>query len=192
MMFLAQPPSSDGADQLLADDRKYMGFEMNVSTLWSWQPESNMTLMDLMGSVSAGLSMRERGILVAATAATIEDSYCSLAWGGKLAKEADGEFAAAVLRGDDADLTDQETALAQWARKVASNANGTTQADVDDLRAAGFDDAAIFGITAFVGLRIAFSKINGALGVRPDSELRSFSPPAVIEAVDFGRPIADD
>jgi len=191
MMFLEKPAPTDASQRMLAEDDKYMGFPMNVSMLWAQQPESYFTLMDLMGSVSAGLSMRQRGVLVAATASTIDDSYCSLAWGGKLAKEAGGSFAAAVVRGDDTDLSDSERALAQWARKVSSDANATTSADVDELRAAGFDDAAIFGITAFVGLRIGFSKVNGALGVTPDAELRSFSPPEVIEAVDFGRPIAD-
>ncbi|MBB5774982.1 hypothetical protein [Nonomuraea jabiensis] len=40
-------------------------------------------------------------------------------------------------------------------------------------------------------LRIAFSTVNDALGARPDAALRSTAPRSVLEAVTFGRPIAD-
>jgi hypothetical protein len=35
---------------------------------------------------ASGLSFRQRGILVTAAASALGDSYCSLAWGGKLGK----------------------------------------------------------------------------------------------------------
>jgi alkylhydroperoxidase family enzyme len=191
-MFLEEAAASDRAQQLFDDDEKYMGWVMNVSRLWAWQPASQQTLFDLLGSVSEGFSTRQRAILVAACASTFGDSYCSLAWGGKLAKESDAETAAGVLTGSDSRLTDAERAMARWARAVAGDPNATTQADVDDLRAAGFGDAEIFAMTVFVGLRIAFSTVNDALGAQPDPELRDFSPPEVIAAVGYGRPIADD
>jgi uncharacterized peroxidase-related enzyme len=191
-MFLDEPPPSEGARRIFDDDQKYMGWVMNASRLWAWQPESQEALFDLFGSVSAGFSMRQRGVLVAACASTFGDSYCSMAWGGKLAKESDTETAVGVLTGSDEGLTQSEKAMARWARAVVENPNAVTQADVDDLRAAGFSDAEVFGMTVFVALRLAFSTVNDALGSRPDPELRDFSPPEVIAAVDFGRPIADD
>ncbi len=60
------------------------------------------------------------------------------------------------------------------------------------LRDAGYGDAAIFAITVFVALRIAFSTVNDALGVRPDAAFRSTAPEAVLNAVTFGRPIDDE
>ena len=191
-MFLDQPESGDGAERMFDDDEKYMGWVMNVSKLWAWQPESQRVLFDLLGSVSDGFSMRERALLVAACASTFGDSYCSMAWGGKLANESDTETAVGVLTGSDNGLTTAERAMTRWARAVAGDPNATTQADVDELRSAGFSDADIFAMTAFVGLRIAFSTVNDALGAQPDGELRGFSPPEVIAAVDFGRPIAHD
>jgi uncharacterized peroxidase-related enzyme len=190
-MFLDQPESGDGAQRMFDADEKYMGWVMNVSRLWAWQPESQQALFDLLDSVSAGFSMRQRALLVAACASTFGDSYCSMAWGGKLAKESDAETAVAVLTGSDDGLTTAERAMTRWARAVAADPNATMQADVDDLRSVGFSDADIFAMTAFVGLRIAFSTVNDALGAQPDRELRGFSPPEVIDAVDFGRPIAD-
>ena len=174
------------------DDQKYMGWVMNVSRLWAWQPASQEALFDLLGAVSDGFSMRERGVLVAACTSTFGDSYCSMAWGGKLAKESDTETAVGVLTGSDEGLTPSEKAMARWARAVAEDPNAATQADIDDLRAAGFSDAEVFAMTVFVALRLAFSTVNDALGSRPDPELRSFSPPEVIAAVGFGRRIGDD
>ena len=61
--------------------------------------------------------------------------------------------------------------------------------DVQQLRAAGYDDAQIFAITLFVALRIAFSSVNDALGALPDRELGETVPEVVRDAITFGRPI---
>ena len=133
-------------------------------------------------------TFRQRGILVAACASTLGDSYCSLAWGSQLAGDAGADLAGDVLRGDDAALDATERALARWARQVTRDPNATAAADVESLRAAGYDDAQIFAITLFVALRIAFSTVNDALGARPDRELLASVPDAVRDAVTFGRP----
>jgi hypothetical protein len=73
---------------------------------------------------------------------------------------------------------------------VARDANATTPADLEPLRAAGFDDRQIFAITVFVALRRAFSMVNAALGAQPDAQLRSAASPSVADAVSFGRPSA--
>jgi alkylhydroperoxidase family enzyme len=138
-----------------------------------------------------GLTMRQRGILVTACASTLGDAYCSLAWGTKLAAVSDAETAAGVLRGDDGGLTDQERALAAWARAVVRDPQGTTEADVRRLSAAGYSDEQIFGLTLFVSLRLAISTVNNALGARSDAQFRQKAPAAVLDAVTYGRPIAD-
>jgi hypothetical protein len=114
------------------------------------------------------LHFRQRGILVTAAASALGDSYCSLAWGGKLSGVSDAAVAAGVLSGSDAGLTDQERTMAVWARKVVKDPNATTPADVQALRDTGLTDGQIFAITAFVALRLAFSTVNDALGAGPD------------------------
>ena len=47
-------------------------------------------------------------------------------------------------------------------------------------------------MTVFVSLRLAFSTVNDALGLRPDAGLRRTAPAALRDAVSFGRPIDDD
>lgn len=189
---LASPPAGDAARALFADDLNEVGFVMNVSRLWAYQPQLVEDLFGLMSKAVAmhPISFRRRAIIVAACASTFGDSYCSLAWGTKLASVAGAQIAAGVLRGDDTGLTDDERALAAWARKVARDPNATTAADVQELRDVGYTDAQIFAITAFVALRIAFSTVNDALGVPPDANYRALAPAEVADAVDFGRPTA--
>jgi uncharacterized peroxidase-related enzyme len=190
--FLSEPPLSAQAKALYDEDLADDGFVWNVSRLWAHQPETLQQLFVLMSGAfrPSGLTFRQRGILVTAAASSLGDSYCSLAWGGKLSKASDAAVAAGVLNGSDAELTDQEKAMAAWARKVARDPNATTPADVQALRDAGLDDEQIFAITAFAALRLAFSTINDALGAQPDAQLAQSLPPEVRESVTYGRPVA--
>ena len=164
----------------------------NVYKLWAHDPAALDRLSDLLGhaTAAASLTFRQRAVLVTACASALGDSYCSLAWGKKLAGDAGATVAEGVLRGDDAALDDTERVLARWARQLARDPNSTTAADVQALRAAGFDDGQVFAISVFVALRIAFSTVNDALGALPDQQLGVETPAAVRDAVTFGRPIA--
>lgn len=192
--FLAVPETTPEAQRVFDDDITDPGYVMNASRLWAYQPGVFTGLFDLMNTISTahGLDVRQRGILITACASTLGDSYCSLAWGSKLADNTDPQLASGVLRGDDDRLTPKEQSMAAWARKVAQDPNGTTETDVKALRDAGFNDAEIFAITAFVALRVALSTVNDALGARPDAALRTSAPQAVLDAVTYGRPIDDD
>lgn len=189
--FLAVPEPTAEAQALFDEDLADPGFVMNMSRLWAYQPSAVTALFGLIDSVASRhrLGFRERGILVSATASTLGDSYCSLAWGSRLAQATDPETASGVLRGDDGGLTPSERVLAGWARKVARDPNGTSAADVQALRDAGYDDARVFGITVYVALRLALATVDDALGVGPDREYRLKAPQAVLDAVDYGRRI---
>jgi alkylhydroperoxidase family enzyme len=187
--FLPDPEPDPAVDEFYAEDLEELGYVMNGSRLWGRHPESWEALFSVAGIATelGGLSFRQRGILVTATAATIRDSYCSMAWGNKLATKTGPEIAAGILRGDDSGLDPTEKVLASWARKVASDPNATTAADIQELRDAGFDDMQIFAITVYVATRLAFSTVNDALGSTPDVELAASLPQAVRDAVTFGR-----
>jgi uncharacterized peroxidase-related enzyme len=191
--FLDVPAVTPEAQAIFDDDLAEDGYVMNVSRLWAYDPVGVTHLFDLMRHTISEheLSFRHRGILVAACASSRNDSYCSLAWGSKLAHVSDPDMAAGVIRGSDEGLTDEERALAAWARKVVKDPNGTTEGDIEALRSVGFSDSQIFAITAFVALRLAFSTVNDALGVGPDVALCATAPEAVVSAVRFGRPPMD-
>lgn len=189
-IFLGQATMTAPAQALYDVDTADSGYVWNVSRLWAYQPETVNRLFELMSAAfkPSGLSFRQRGILVAAAASALGDSYCSLAWGGKLANATEPDLAASVLRGTDDELNEQERAMAAWARKVVTDPNSTTPTDVQALRDAGLNDEQIFAITTFVALRVAFSTVNDALGAHPDPQLVANLPKEVVDAVTFGRP----
>jgi uncharacterized peroxidase-related enzyme len=188
--FLEVPETTAEGQRIFDEDVAELGYIMNVSRLWAYQPATMTGLFKLVRQVTSAdrPSLRHRSILVAACASAFGDSYCSLVWGSRLATASDPQTAAGVLRGVDDGLTTSEQAMAGWARKVARNPNDTTAADVQVLRDAGFSESQIFTITVFIALRLAFSTVNDALGVLPDACLRA-TPGAVLDAVTVGRPI---
>ena len=164
-MFLTDPPPSPQADAVYDAARESDGYVGNFTRLWCWRPDLFRSFVDLrlalMGATT--LSDREVAIVVTATVSAMGDSYCSLAWGSKLAKLAGDETAAGVIAGRlPADLSARETALAEWCRTVVRDPMATTPEQVASLRDAGFDDREVFDATLLLGLRLAFSTVNGS------------------------------
>jgi uncharacterized peroxidase-related enzyme len=190
--FLEEPPESPQSRALFDVDLADDGYVWNVHRLWAHQPQTLGRLFELMSEAfrPSGLSFRQRGILVIAAASALGDSYCALAWSGKLGKASESAAAAGVLTGSGDGLSDQEKAMAAWARKVVREPNATTPADIGALREAGLDDEQIFAVTAFVALRLAFATINDCLGAQPDAQLALSLPEQVLKAVTYGRPVA--
>lgn len=188
--FLEPPePPSPVAQALHDRDLASYGHVMNLTRVWSLQPEAKAALFELIDRVAeaADLSMRQRAVLVTTAASTLGDGYCALAWGTRLAEETDPATATAVVRGDDSGLGEADRVLAAWSRKVAADPNATEATDVQELRDVGFDDAQILALTTFVALRLAFSTVNDALGIAPDV---AYAEAPVRPAVTFGRPVA--
>ena len=190
--FLPPPAETEDVRRMYDEDLAGDGFVMNLTRVWAHAPglQERTTALLAGAAATAGLTHRQRGVLVAACAAARGDSYCSLAWGSRLAAEAGDDVAVAVLEGRDEDLDPADRALARWARQVARDPNGTTREDVEALRAAGFDDARVLALTVYVAARVAFSAVNGALGAAPDGAYRTLAPEPVRRAVSYGRPIS--
>ena len=192
MSFLDEPPQTEDVRKLYDADVAGDGYVHNFTKLWSWRPDVWASFLGVRGSVTeqSSLTPTDVAVLVASTASELGDAYCSLAWGRKLAALTDDETAADVVRGGTGRLSNRETALSAWARRVVRDPNSTTAEDVAALRAVGLGEREIFEATAFVALRLAFSTVNDALGAAPDGELSELAPPAVRDAVSFGRPPA--
>jgi alkylhydroperoxidase family enzyme len=189
--FLAVPDPTSLIERLYADSAAQHGYVMDLTGLWAHQPALHAGLFDLIGGSAraAGLTVRQRAVLVVACASEFGDSYCAFAWGNKLAGAASPEIAGGVVRGDDEGLEPAERALARWARTVARAPASTQARDLQPLRDAGYDDTQIFAITAFVAFRLAFAIVNDALGAQPDAELFALASAPVRDAVHFGRPV---
>jgi len=187
--FLGEPTPSAAQETLFKGDLDDDGFVWNVTRLWAHQPELYAQLAGIMDAVAvaAGLSFRDKAMLVLGTASTLGDSYCSIAWGHFLTEDADPATALAVLQRDERPLTDRERALLAWASKVVSDPNDATVADVDGLREVGFDDAQILALTLYGALPVAFSTTNDALGAQPDAALAKMLDPSVSAVITWGR-----
>ncbi len=193
-MFLSEPCANESASALYARDLAEDGYVGNLTRLWAWRPDVFNAFMNVRALLTekAALPLRERALLVCATAASIGDSYCALAWGTTLATETDPATAAAVLQRKKAtSLTAREEALVTWAGQVAREPNAITVEDVERLRDVGMTDDEIFDATVFVAFRLAFSTVNDALGARPDQPLAAGAPAAVREAVVYGRSVSE-
>jgi uncharacterized peroxidase-related enzyme len=189
MSFLTEPAPSEGQQKLYDADVAEDGFVWDQSRLWAHQPDLDEAFSALIVATgnAAGLSKREKAMLVIGQASTIGDSYCCVAWGRWLTEWEDAEIAAAALRGDEAAFNDRERALATWAHAVADHPNDTRAEDVEWLRTVGFADPEILALTLYAALRMALSSINDALGARPDQALIDMLEPAVRNAITWGR-----
>ena len=189
-MFLGEPPPSEAADVAFNEDRTSDGYINNLTRLWCWRPDVYSAFAALQSGLAkgSGLTRRDRAVLVTATAAERRDSYCSLAWGRRLAGLSDDATAAQIIAGAAAPaLSGREVALAVWARQVVREPNATTESQIAGLREVGLGDREIFEATALIAFRLAFSTINDALGATPDKQLADAAPELVRAAVGYGR-----
>lgn len=189
MTFLEEPAPSAGQERLYAADLAEDGYVWDLTRLWAHQAELEERLGGLVDAAAdaAGLTVREKAVIVIRQAATVGDSYCSYAWGRRLTAVADAPTAVAALEGDDGPFGERERALAAWAGRVAVDPSGSTPEEVQRLRDVGFSDVQIAALTLYVGLRVAYSSINSALGARPDDALARTLDPAVRAAITWGR-----
>jgi len=193
VMFLNEPGPSPARDRLYAEDVADEGYVMNLTRSWAWHPGLCDGLFDLLdeAKVAGDLSLRERALLVTSAASALGDSYCSLAWGTRLAELTDPATAIDVVsQGGSETLPDDEAVLVEWGRLLATDPNSTTRSHIARLREIGFDDGRLLAMTFWTALRLAFSIVNDALGSEPDAELVQRAPDGLVSAVTFGRPPA--
>ena len=102
MSFLGDAPASDATKAIFDADRDDDGYVGNHTRLWAWRPDLRADFFALRSGVmsSSTLTDRDWAVLVTATASQLRDSYCSLAWGERLAAATDADTAAAVITGD--------------------------------------------------------------------------------------------
>jgi uncharacterized peroxidase-related enzyme len=80
-----------------------------------------------------------------------------------------GDEAAAAGAGETA-LSPADRAMLAYARKLTLTPRAVTAADVEALRAAGFDDAAILTIAQVVGFFNYYNRLSDGLGIDPEPD----------------------
>jgi uncharacterized peroxidase-related enzyme len=187
MSFLQTPGEHELYQADLADD----GYVSNYTRLYALRPNVYATWQQLSAAVKEGMDLRRYELATLAAARQLKSSYCSLAHGKILRDQFyDAETVEAVAvdhRKAGLDATD--SAVMDFAAKVARDATSVTQADIDELRELGLSDEDIFQVILAVGVRCYFSTVLDAAGVQADAAYRDSLEPALQLALTIGRPI---
>ena len=144
--------------------------------------------MKLKETIAGGMDMRRYELATFAAARKLRSSYCSLAHGKILAERFLDPQAVFNLAGGGAGLDETETAIMDFAAKVARDACSITEGDVQRLRDPGLSDRDTLDVTVAASARCFFSKTLDAVGALLDSEYAELDP-SLRDALTVGRPI---
>jgi uncharacterized peroxidase-related enzyme len=161
----------------------------NTLRVFSLRPEVWTAWVQLKNTIAGGMDARRYELATLAAARELRSSYCSLAHGKILAERfLDPQTVSELAGGGAAGLDEAETAIMDFAAKVARDACSVTEDDVQRLRDAGLTDRDIFDVTVAASARCFFSKTLDAVGALPDAEFAELDP-GLRDALTVGRPI---
>lgn len=192
MPFITTTAPADAEGDVLAmyqRQQRAWGFVPNYAKVFCHRPDIMKLWADLLSGIRRDMDRRRFELATVAAALAIRSSYCSLAHGKALTQffGAD-EIRAIVEESDDVPLTAAEKAMMRFARKIARNATDVTAADVDALKAHGYDDREIFDIAAAATARTFFAQLCEGLGAIPDVAFRDIDA-TLRDTLTVGRPI---
>ena len=167
-MFVRSVPESEATGDtaaIYAEARESFGYLPNLVRPFADHPATYRAWQQLNASLKAR-DLRRYELATVAAAKELRSSYCALAHGKVLAEQFLGADAVAALPEG---LGEADAAVMRLAAKVARDAGSVTQADVDELRALGLDDAEIVDVVLAAAARCFFSKVVDALGALPDA-----------------------
>jgi uncharacterized peroxidase-related enzyme len=112
---------------------------------------------------------------------TNETDYCASSHSENLVEEygVPAEKVRAIANGDNSPFTDRERAVVEFARQTAADPKRVSDEHVERLRGAGFDDADVIELLAFVSYAVASNVIADAMGIHPadrDVDLPDYHP----------------
>lgn len=154
------------------------GFVPNVFLALAHRPDEfraffayHDTLMEREG----GLTKADREMIVVATSAANDCLYCVVAHGAILRIRAKDPYVADQVAVDypKADISDRQRAMLDVAVKLALRPADVGEADLDSLRAYGFDDDAIWDIGAITALFALSNRVAHFAAMRPNDEFFS-------------------
>ena len=177
-----------------AGQRAAWGFLPNYAPAFSSRPEVARAWNALNLAVRGGMDRRRFEIATIAAARARRSTYCTAAHSGFLRDVCGDEttMAAIAEHPDGAALAEQDRAVYEFATKVATDAAGVEQEDVDALRAVGLSDADVADVVFAVSARLFFTAVLDGLGTQLDEQTASTFPPALLQSMVVGRPVAGD
>jgi uncharacterized peroxidase-related enzyme len=159
---------------LLAVQQK-AGFIPNVFLALAHRPAELRAFVayhDALMEKESGLSKAEREMIVVATSGANECQYCVVAHGAILRIRAKNPLVAdqVAVNYRKADITPRQTAMLDFAMKVALHSGAIVDADFASLRAHGFSDDDIWDIAAIAALFALSNRMANFTSMRPNDE----------------------
>jgi uncharacterized peroxidase-related enzyme len=151
------------------------GFIPNVFLALAHRPDEFRAFFayhDSLMSRADGLSKAEREMIVVATSAANECTYCVVAHGAILRIHARNPRIADQIATNyrSAEITPRQRLMLDFAVRLATAPQTVEAADLDALRAGGFDDDAIWDIGAITGLFALSNRLAHLAGLVPNEE----------------------
>ena len=151
------------------------GFVPNVFLLLARRPDEFRAFFayhDALMDKPGGLSKAEREMIVVATSGANHCQYCVVAHGAILRIRAKQPLVAdqIAINYRKADITPRQTAMLDFAMKVALESHAIEQADFDALARHGFDEEDMWDIAAIAAFFGMSNRIANATNTRPNDE----------------------
>ena len=159
---------------LLAVQEK-AGFIPNVFLALAHRPAEFRAFFayhDALMEKEDGLTKAEREMIVVATSGANDCQYCVVAHGAILRIRAKNPLIAdqVAVNYRKADIPPRQTAMLEFAMKVALNSGAIVDADFAPLRAQGFSDDDIWDIGSIAGLFALSNRLANMASIRPNDE----------------------
>jgi uncharacterized peroxidase-related enzyme len=172
------PDIADLPDDLrerILDVQQHTGFVPNVFLALAHRPAELRAFMayhDALMDSDVGLSRAEREMIVVATSAARDCLYCVVAHGAILRIRAKDPLISDYLATNyrNADLTERQRAMLDYAVTLSVTPEVITDADVDALRDKGFDDEEIWDITSITAFFSLSNRLAHGLSIPPNPE----------------------
>lgn len=154
--------------EIYEKQKAQLGFVMEAAKCFTAHPDLLPIYTDFSDRIRAGFSLglREWRLITLIAAKQIPSTYCSHVYGKQLIDDLGSKEAVVAVQSDfrKAGLPDKDVAMLSYAEKVARDASGISQADIDALRAAGFSDRQICDIALCAAFRCFVSRFFDAVG----------------------------
>lgn len=169
-------------DELPADIRERIdsvqeksGFVPNVFLVLAHRPDEFRAFFDYHDAVmlrDSSLTKAEKEMIVVATSAANDCTYCVIAHGAILRIYAKDPHIADQIASNhrSAPLSDRQHAMLRFAVKLARTPEALDAADYAQLREHGFDDEDVWDIAAITGLFALSNRMAHVTGMVPNEE----------------------
>ncbi len=167
------------------------GYVLNYAKSFSHRPEVMARWGRLLAELRRPMGDRMFEMVTFAAAHEMRHSSCSLAHGNALSPFFSSEEIRAIASQEGLEfLSEAEQAMLKFARQVARDAAAITAADVDNLKALGYDDGQVFDMAGAAAGRAFFTKVLDAVGSLPDAPLAHLND-ALTADLTVGRAVDD-